>query len=70
MVGLDFQTKPTQHIKQEKQILKQEKMNIKTRKMNIQTRKTNIYTRKTNYRAVDCKLMCDLHTNIASQIYS
>ncbi len=25
MVGLDFQTKPTQHIKQEKQIFKQEK---------------------------------------------
>jgi hypothetical protein len=32
MVGLDFQTKPTQHIKQEKQIFKQEKLILKQEK--------------------------------------
>jgi hypothetical protein len=31
-VGLDFQTKPTQHIKQEKQIFKQEKRILKQEK--------------------------------------
>jgi hypothetical protein len=33
MVGLDFQIKPTQHIKQEKQILKQEKRILKQEKL-------------------------------------
>jgi hypothetical protein len=32
MVGVDFQTKPTPHIKQEKQIFKQEKRILKQEK--------------------------------------